>query len=151
MTSLCDIEFALFEVLNSTRTLLSTGSSLLGFARCARAQCAESAEIPELSPYVKSLTRLEAEWLEKTAHIGKRASVSPDEVGAGSVDYLIHCDYFYGICVGEGSQTALMGFATDIHEQDFYRAKLKAAHFYLSKFYRELYHQLLAWVQVPTI
>ena len=65
ITSLRDIEFGLFEVLNSTRTLLSTGSLLLGFATCVRAYCAESAEIPELSPYVKSLTRLEAEWLEK--------------------------------------------------------------------------------------
>ncbi len=116
------------------KILLSNGSLLSGFADCVRNYCSESANIPELSPYVKTLARLHAEWLTTTARIGERALANADEVGAASVDYLMYCGYiFMGYMWARAAKTAVAALAAGTEEQDFYRAKLETARFYFER------------------
>lgn len=116
------------------KILLSNGSLLGGFADCLRIYCNESANIPELSPYVKTLARLHAEWLTLTARIGERALANSDEVGAASVDYLMYCGYiFMGYMWARAAKTAIQALAAGTQEEDFYRAKLETARFYFER------------------
>jgi alkylation response protein AidB-like acyl-CoA dehydrogenase len=116
------------------KILLSNGQLLGGFTECLQHFCKASANTPELSLYVESLTRLHAEWLAITATIGQRAMVNADEVGAASVDYLMYCGYiFMGYMWGRAAKTAVLALATDTPEQDFYRAKLETARFYFER------------------
>lgn len=116
------------------KILLSDGKLLGGFAECVQHFCKGSANTPELSLYVESLTRLHAEWLAITTNIGQRAMVNADEVGAASVDYLMYCGYiFMGYMWARAAKTALHALATNTQEQDFYRAKLDTARFYFER------------------
>lgn len=116
------------------KILLSDGKLLGGFTECLQHFCKASANAPELSLYVESLTRLHAEWLVITAKIGERAMANPDEVGAASVDYLMYCGYiFMGYMWGRAAKTAVLALATDTQEHDFYRAKLDTARFYFER------------------
>ncbi|RYY75045.1 MAG: acyl-CoA dehydrogenase [Gammaproteobacteria bacterium] len=116
------------------KILLSNGSLLEGFADCVLTYCNESANIPELSPYVKTLARLHSEWLATTARIGERALENADEVGAASVDYLMYCGYlFMGYMWARAAKTAVQALAAGTPEQDFYRAKLETARFYFER------------------
>jgi alkylation response protein AidB-like acyl-CoA dehydrogenase len=116
------------------KILLSDGKLMISFAECVQEFCRDSVKQPELSLYVESLTRLEAEWSEITMRIGQRALRNPDEVGAASVDYLMYCGYiFMGYLWGRAAKTALAALAITTYEQDFYRAKLASAHFYFER------------------
>ncbi len=116
------------------KILLSNGQLLGGFTECLQHFCKASANTPELSLYVESLTRLHAEWLAITAKIGQRAMVNADEVGAASVDYLMYCGYiFMGYMWGRAAKTAVLALASNPQEQDFYRAKLDTARFYFER------------------
>lgn len=116
------------------KILLSDGKLMDGFTKCIQHFCQSSVEVPELSPYVESLTRLHTEWLVLTAHIGARAQHNPDEVGAASVDYLMYCGYiFMGYLWARAAKTALEALAIGSQEQDFYRAKLATARFYFER------------------
>lgn len=116
------------------KILLSDGKLMASFAECVQSFCRDSANQPELSLYVESLTRLESEWSEITVNIGRLAQRNPDEVGAASVDYLMYCGYiFMGYLWARAAKTALAALAVTTHEQDFYRAKLASAHFYFER------------------
>lgn len=116
------------------KILLSDGKLMDGFIKCIQHFCQDSAEVPELSPYVESLTRLHTEWLVLTTHIGARALKNPDEVGAASVDYLMYCGYiFMGYLWARAAKTALEALAAGSQEQDFYNAKLATARFYFER------------------
>ncbi|MET0355895.1 MAG: acyl-CoA dehydrogenase C-terminal domain-containing protein, partial [Cellvibrio sp.] len=116
------------------KILLSNGTLLSGIGECIDIYCRESANTAELSPYVKTLARLQTEWSTLTARIGERALVNADEVGAASVDYLMYCGYiFMGYLWARAASTAVKALAAGSQEQDFYRAKLETARFYFER------------------
>jgi len=116
------------------KILQSDGKLLAGFAACIQHFCKDAANTPELSPYVESLTRLDAEWVGLTRSICERAQHNPDEIGAASVDYLMYCGYlFMGYLWGRAAKTALAALATDCREPDFYHSKLITARFYFER------------------
>jgi alkylation response protein AidB-like acyl-CoA dehydrogenase len=116
------------------KILLSNGTLLGKFSECIQQFCQDPTNPPELSPYVESLTKLEAQWLAITANIGARAQSNADEVGAASVDYLLYCGYiFMGYLWARAAKTAAMKLAAGTHEPDFYTAKLATARFYFER------------------
>lgn len=116
------------------KILLSNGQLLTAFTECIQHFCKASANTPELSLYVESLTKLHAEWQTITNAIGLRALANADEVGAASVDYLMYCGYiFMGYMWARAAKTAVIALASDTQEPDFYRAKLETARFYFER------------------
>ncbi len=116
------------------KILLSNGALLAKFVGCIQQFCLDSTNLPELSPYIESLTRLEKEWLVITAALGERAQRNADEVGAASVDYLMYCGYiFMGYLWARAAKTAALKLAAGTHEPDFYNAKLATARFYFER------------------
>lgn len=116
------------------KILLSNGNILGSFTACMQQFCEEGAQVPELLPYVESLTRLLKEWVELTSRIGERAMVNPDEVGAASVDYLMYCGYILlAYFWGRAAKVSYKALAEGRGDAKFYRAKLETARFYYER------------------
>ena len=116
------------------KVLLSNGQLLSNFGGCILHYCEEAASYSELSPYVKSLTKLHTEWFDLTSAIGERAVIDPDEVGAASVDYLLYCGYILlGYFWARAAKTAVDALAKNTAEPAFYQAKLATAQFYFER------------------
>jgi hypothetical protein len=116
------------------KILTSNGQLLSGFTHCIDRFCEEAAHIPELLPYVESLTKLHKEWFQLTEDIGRRAQQNPNEVGAASVDYLMYCGYILlGYFWGRAVKASLLGLKKRPDESEFYKAKITTAQFYFDR------------------
>ncbi len=117
------------------RKVLGSGGELLKkFTKQVHKACEAAKADPVLAPFAEALAAKNREWGELTMHLGGKAMENPDEVGAGSVDYLMFGGY---VVLGHVwlwmARVAQQKLAAGEGDADFYRAKLATARFYFER------------------
>ena len=116
------------------KVLGSQGKMLANFTKVIHKFCEEHKDDESMNEFIAPLAKLNAEWAELTAQIGKQAAQNPDAVGAAAVDYMyfsgyVTLAYLWARMVAVSKQALANGTT----ETDFYDAKVKTAQFYFSK------------------
>ena len=116
------------------KVLGSQGKMLANFTKVIHDFCKEHEADDSMGEFISPLAKLNKEWADVTARIGKQATENPDSVGAAAVDYLyfsgyVTLAYLWARMVAVSKQALAQGTT----ETDFYDAKIKTAQFYFSK------------------
>lgn len=116
------------------KVLGSQGKMLANFTKVIHNFCKEHEADESMGEFIAPLAKLNKEWGELTAQIGKQAAQNPDAVGAAAVDYMyfsgyVTLAYLWARMVAVSKQALANGTT----ETDFYDAKIKTAQFYFSK------------------
>ncbi len=114
------------------RKVLKTGGELLkAFTTEVDAFCEESDD--DMSEYTAILKQRIQDWEEATAYIGGKAMENLDEVGAGSVDYLMYSGYLcYAYLWARMIQAAKAKIKAG-DDSDFNRSKVHTGQFYFQR------------------
>lgn len=116
------------------KVLGSQGKMLANFTKVIHNFCKEHEADDSMGEFIRPLAKLNKEWADVTARIGKQATENPDAVGAAAVDYLyfsgyVTLAYLWARMVAVSKQALAEGTT----ETEFYDAKIKTAQFYFSK------------------
>ena len=117
------------------RKVLGSGGELLkGYTKEIHKFCQSNESSEQFKVMVEALAACNKQWGELTMHLGGKAMENADEVGAGSVDYLMFAGYvamaYTWLRMAVLAQQKLDAGSS---EEAFYKAKLTTADFYFKR------------------
>ncbi len=116
------------------KVLGSQGALLKSYTAQIHQFCAEHADEPRLSRYLRPLGKVNAEWSDLTRRIGMAALQDKEEAGAASVDYLMYSGYVVlAYFWAKAAVAAHQQLEEGRGDATFLRAKLFTARFYMER------------------